>query len=105
MYVDDKVVIAEIERQVQKVIHQINSIDLKYGIKINAGKTKVMKFTNDQEIENINEFRLLGALMNSDGRDLQEIKTRAGTAKNAFINLNQMLDNQTMNLDPLEKMM
>lgn len=79
-YADDKVILAE-----KKMIDQNNSAELTYGMKISAGKTKVIKFTrNDdnevkikigtQEIENVNQFRYLRALIDNDGRDQKEIK-------------------------------
>ena len=97
-YANDKVAIVKIEAQMQKMIDQISSTGQKYGMKINAGKTKVMQFTKDddkevqikirrQEIENINESRYVGVLINNDGRDLKEIKTRIDMVKNVLNNL------------------
>ena len=50
-YADGKVVIAKTEVQIQKMIDRINSTGLKYGMKINTDRTKVMKFTKDDNKE------------------------------------------------------
>ena len=46
-----------------------------------------------EEIESVNEFRCLGALINNDGRDDEEIKSRIGKVKNATNILIQVLGN------------
>ena len=85
-------------------------------MKINAGKTKVMRFTKredkevkinigPQEIENVKQFRYLGALINNNGRDHKEIKSRIGMAKTAFNNLANVLGNRTMSIDLRKRIM
>ena len=46
-YADDNVVIAKTKAQMQDLIDLISSAGLKYGMKINASKTKITKFTKD----------------------------------------------------------
>lgn len=58
-----------------------------------------------QEIENVNEFRYLRELIDSDRRSLKEIKIRIGMEKNAFFNLSLELRNRTMNLDLRKRIM
>ena len=50
-HADNKVVIAKTEAQMQMMINRMNSPGLKYGMKIKAGKTKVMQFTKDDNKE------------------------------------------------------
>lgn len=89
---------------------------LKYGMEINTGKIKIIKFTKDnnkvvqikigtQEIENVNKFRYLGVLINNDGRDFKETKPQIGMTKNAFSNLSQMVGDRTISLDLRKKVM
>ena len=88
----------------------------KYDMKINTKKTKTMKFsrTNDtkvkikidgEEIENVAKFRYLGALINEDGRDTKEIRSRIGMAKQAFNNLGNVLKNRTLSIDLRKRVM
>ena len=103
-YADDKVLIAESEAQMQRMIDRVKNAGLKYCMKINVNKTKIMKFSkNDdkkvrikvgtQEVEKADEFRYMGALISNNGRDNREIKTRIGMTKNAFNNLARVLGN------------
>ena len=41
---NNKAVIAKTEAPVRRIIDSINSVGLKHGMKINSGKTKVIKF-------------------------------------------------------------
>ena len=52
-YVDDRVIIANSEAQIQKMISKMNHAGLKYRMTINASKPKVIKFSksNDNEIK------------------------------------------------------
>ena len=109
-YADDKVLIAGSVKQMQEMINRLNREGEKYGMKINVDKTKVMKFSRtgdfqaqikigNRDIESVKEFRYLGALITNDGRDVKEIKTRIGMAKQAFNNLERVLKNRKMGLE------
>src|SRR6218665_2920813 len=85
----------------------LNRTAKEYDMKVNIKKTKVMKvsrkgegvinITIDGEIlEQVEQFRYLGALITGDGRCETEIKTRIGMAKNAF---NQRKDLLRKNLN------
>lgn len=63
----------------RKMINKINWAWLKFGMKINVKKTKVMKFSknikvkvkitiDNEEIENIEDFRYLRAFVSDDGK-------------------------------------
>ena len=97
-YVHDKVIIADNEAQMQKMISKINHAGLKYQMKINFSEKKVMKFsrTNDngitvnidgQGIENVKEFCHLSIRISNDRRNQKKIAYRIGIARKAFHNL------------------
>lgn len=109
-YADDRVIIAETEEQMQRMLDIINKEGKKYGMKINTEKTKIMKFSksissdvkvkiDNKIIKQVTEFKYLGAIFTNDGRDVKEIKSRIGLAKRAFINLGQILKNRKMALE------
>src|SRR6218665_2458629 len=73
-----------------------------YDMKVNIKKTKVMKISRKGEgvinitidgeiLEQVEQFRYLGALITGDGKCETEIKTRIGMAKNAFSQRTELL--------------
>lgn len=53
---------------------------------------------DNEEIENVSEFRYIGALVNSDERDTKEMKSRIGMVKQASIINNVVFKNTKLNL-------
>src|SRR6218665_465632 len=101
-FADDQGMVAGSEEGLQKLMDGLNRTAKEYDTKGNIKKTKVMKgsrkgegvlnITIDVEIlELVERFRYLGALITSDGRCETEIKTRIGTAKNAFNQRKELL--------------
>lgn len=109
-YADDKVIIAETAQQLQRMVNRLNKESQKYGMKINASKTKVMRIQRHQtnralkikvqheELEQVTSFRYLGTIISEDGRDEKEIWTRIAMARGAFTNLDRILKDSTMPL-------
>jgi hypothetical protein len=93
-FADDQGMIAKNEAGLQKSMDSLNSTSLRYGMKINSKKTKVMKVSrikgevnitiNGIKIEQVESFRYLGHTMTDDGRCEKEINSRIAQAKDAF---------------------
>lgn len=109
-YADDKVMIAETPQQLQRMVYRLELESEKYGMKINAMKTKIMRIGRDQstrplkilvkgtQLEEVQVYRYLGSLISSDGRDDQEINTRIGMARSAFNNMERVLRDRKMEI-------
>uniref|UniRef100_A0A8D8TDU0 Craniofacial development protein 2 n=1 Tax=Cacopsylla melanoneura TaxID=428564 RepID=A0A8D8TDU0_9HEMI len=100
-YADDQAVLAESERALQIMIDNINEAGRRYGMKINAGKTKVMKIgkteerlqliLEGQELDQVEKFRYLGGMILSNGSCTEEIRSRISMGKAAFEKVKHLL--------------
>ena len=85
----------------QKSMDILNARALKYGMKINIKKTKVLRVsreggevnitTNGTKLEQVKRFKYLGHIATDDGRYETEIKCRIAQAKEAFGNRKELL--------------
>ena len=85
-FADDQVMVAESEVGLQKIMDGLNATALKYGMKINIKKTKVMRVCreggevnitiNGTKLEQVKSFKYLGHTITDDGRRETEIKCR-----------------------------
>jgi len=87
--------VSSTERGLQKLMNKLNDTAKKFNMKINVQKTKTMVVSrnegrtvkikiDDQEIEQVSNFKYLGSLISEDGRCLIDVKTRIALAKDAF---------------------
>ena len=102
-FADDIVLLAENEKSLQETLCKMEEILIKYKMKINSKKTKVMKChkTNMRNSMNIklgadrleecNEFCYLGSIITNDNRSKRDVKSRIAQAKKAFAEKRQLL--------------
>jgi len=94
-FADDQGMVSSTERGLQKLMNKLNDTAKKFNMKINVQKTKTMVVSrnegrtvkikiDDQEIEQVSNFKYLGSLISEDGRCLIDVKTRIALAKDAF---------------------
>ena len=94
-FADDQGMVSGTERGLQKLMNKLNDTAKKFNMKINVQKTKTMVVSrnegrtvkikiDDQEIEQVSNFKYLGSLISEDGRCLIDVKTRIALAKDAF---------------------
>ena len=93
-FADDQGMVASTEQGLQLILDKLNESAKQYDMKINVKKTKVMKISknggtmnimiDDQNVEQVNKFKYLGAWITEDGRCETEIRTRIGMAKDTF---------------------
>lgn len=110
-YADDKVVIAETQGQLQCMINNLNKRGKNMGMTINTKKTKVMVIGKEEHneplqiklegtcLEQVRQYRYLGAMITTDGKDDKEIRCRTAMAKEAFYNFANVLKNGKIRLD------
>jgi hypothetical protein len=74
LFVDDQVIIAETEDDLQKAVHKLNQIITEHGLTISVQKTKSMAFKgsdpvrtkiimDNKIIEQVNSFNYLGNMI------------------------------------------
>ena len=101
-FADDKASVSNSNAGLQRIMDDLNSTGKKYGMKINKGKTKVMRITHTththikitidgNEVEVVKQFKYLGSMITNDGRCTIEIRHRIGRAKVAFYENERLL--------------
>ena len=85
-YADDTALISGSEKGLKNLIATVKDHSKDKGLFLNAKKTKIMKTDKttqevhvtieNETIENVEQFQYLGALINGNGDDTQEIKRR-----------------------------
>jgi hypothetical protein len=105
-YADDTVLIATTEEDLQHILNMVNNESEEVGLKINNKKTFTMTISKQQEppacnitlcnqqLQQVDSFKYLGATITSDGRSIGEIKIRIAQAKTAFMDLRKILTSQ-----------
>jgi len=77
-YADNKAVLANSQKGLQQLMHNLNKVTREFGMKINVKKTKVMCishkgnnklkiYVDGQQVEQVSQFRYLGSLISEDG--------------------------------------
>ncbi|KAI5755358.1 hypothetical protein M8J77_016188 [Diaphorina citri] len=100
-YADDQAVLAESEEELQRMLVNIHETGIRYGMKINVGKTKVMRVGKTEErvniklegesLEQVENFKYLGGKIYSNGSCTTEIRSRIAMGKTAFMKVQDLL--------------
>jgi len=101
-FVDDQAMLASTEEGLQKIMSSLHKTALTYDMKISVKKTKSMMISKGlgraitimiegQKIEQVKQFKYLGAVFTEDGRSVSEVKIRIGIAKDAFRKRQELL--------------
>ena len=90
-YVDDTVIIAETEEELQQLIDIVVQESENKGLYMNGSKLFPM-------VELVNSCIYLGSMFTSDGRCVQDIRRRIGIAQSAFTSLEKVLKSRDIKL-------
>ena len=105
-YVDDAVIIAESEEQLQQLMNVVEEESAKKGLKINMKKTETMVVTKKKEVpkctiklggeelKQVKRFKYLGSIITEDGRSTSDIIQRINIARSNFNALKIILTNK-----------
>ena len=112
-YAEDTVPLAGNVEELQNMITKVKETIEKYGLRLNAKKTKVMVVKKraklgqltgvniqieGQCIEEVDRFVYLGSMITNKMRNINEIKMRIARAKKQFYKLGRFLTNKQINM-------
>ena len=91
-FADDIALLSEEIHQAQDLLLRVEASVAKVGLKMNAGKTKFMSYNQSKtvslntsdgtKLEEVEDFKYLGALMSSTAKDVRQRKAAAWRACN-----------------------
>ena len=92
-FADDLALLSHAQKDIQEKTTKIEQVAKSVGLKVNSGKTKLMKvktksalktYANGAELEEVEDFKYLGSYISSNGSNEKEIATRIAMAAQAF---------------------
>ena len=101
-FADDTALVAEEEKDLQKLINKITETCRQYGMALNVKKTKIMVidkknsiasniYAEGEKLEQVKKYKYLGSWITENGKCLEEVKNRIGQAKTEFWNCKEFL--------------
>ena len=109
-YADDTILLADSEEGLQRLFNKLAFESERYGLSINAKKTKTMTISKTEpapkcslkhgstNIEQVSQFNYLGSLVTFDGRTKKEIRRRISIARSAFDQLRPILTDRKLSI-------
>ena len=101
-YADDTTLIAESEKELNKLLMKVKEESEKVGLKLNIQKTKIMAsrpITSWQtDGETVTDFIFWGSKITADGDCSHEIKRRLFLGRNVMTNLHSILKSRDITL-------
>ena len=92
-FADDLALLSHSHEQMQRKTTSLEETSAQVGLKINEGKTKILKLNSnntssvkvgDRDLEEVEEFTYLGSIVDGRGGTDSDVKTRIGKARTAF---------------------
>ena len=109
-YADDTALFADSEEKLQRLLKVVAKESERLGLRINCDKTYVLVASkkaqapvcsvavNSVQIKQIDHFKYLGSWIKSDGRSDMDIRCRIGQAKQAFMDMKNLLCARSLGL-------
>lgn len=110
-YADDAVIMANNINELNIIMNKLSTESNKYGLKINANKTKFIVFDKSREtqnyvlkinnvvVEKVDTIKYLGTVINSNANPSKEIQCRIEQARSAFCKIRKALTDREINLN------
>ena len=105
-YADDIVLIATSPAALQQLLDKVSTVSKEYGLEVSTRKTKVMVTAEDtqaysftcsgDQLEQVDSFRYLGAMITSSGECSTEIRARLGMARSATSSLTTLWKDRSL---------
>ena len=98
-FADDVALLSSTRQHIQEKTNRMNEAAKRVGLKINLGKTKVLRINaknqteisiDGQDIEDVQDFTYLGAKVCQEGGGMEDLKSRLSKARGAFVRLKRI---------------
>ena len=104
-YADDTTLMAESEEELKSLLMKVKEESEKVGLKLSIQKTKIMASgpitsweIDEETVETVADFILLGSKTTADGDSSHEIKSRLLLGKKVMTNLDSILKSRDTTL-------
>ena len=104
-YVDDTTLMAESEEELKRLLMKVKEESVKFGLKLNFQKTKIMASgpitsweIDGETVETVSDLILGGSKITADGDCSHEIKRRLLLRRKAMTNLDSILKSRDVTL-------
>ena len=114
-YADDTVLIAPSDAELQDILNRVADISAKYGLMLNANKTKTMMagkelkrieiYAGDELLEQVEQFTYLGAAIAEDASSEADIRTRIAIARSTMIKYTTLWKDRNIKLNTKARLM
>lgn len=107
-FADDIALLSHSHQQMQEKTQLLEKTAAGLGLKINVGKTKIMRINNKNTspinirgspLEEVDQFTYLGSVIAVDGGTEEDVKARIGKARTAFNILNKIWKTKNISLN------
>jgi len=114
-FADDIALIADTEKELNRMLEILNKLLEKFKLKINTKKTKIMVIDKQKHsvnanirigqtrLEQVKQYCYLGSMIEEGNRSLTEIKRRIAMAKQAFQNKKSVFVNSHISMQTRKK--
>ncbi|KAL8605568.1 hypothetical protein ACOMHN_031505 [Nucella lapillus] len=106
-FADDITLLSHRQQHAQEKLERVAVEAEKIGLRINIGKTEILRFNNQQqdpvrlqqeEIKEVEKFTYLGSVVSKDGGADDDIKSRISKARHAFKTLQPIWQSSALSL-------
>ena len=110
-YADDIVLIAQSPQALQTLLDKVEAVSREYGLEINTKKTKVMKkeqiviICQGQELEQVETFKYLDAIITENDDCSKEIQARLGAARGAERSLHSLWKDRSLHVKVKQRLL
>ena len=107
-FADDIGLLSSRHSDIQEKMDRLTSLASQIGMKVNVGKTKLMRLNttsnqpitvNNQQLEEVDEFTHLGSKVSTDGDSGSDVSVRISKANQAFGTLNPVWKSTKLNVN------
>jgi len=114
-YADDIELIAQSPQALQTLLDKVETVSREYGLEMNTKKTKVMTITpqkeqitiicQGKELEQVETFKYLGAIITENGDCIKEIQARLGAARGAVRSLDCLWKDRSLHVKVKQRLL
>ena len=116
LFADDTALVADSEELLRRLVEEFGRVCQRRGLKVNVGKSKVMKCSRDadggdldirlngEQLEKVDCFKYLGSTVASDGKIEPEVKVRVNEAGKVLGGMRKILKSRSLQMNVKRKL-